>query len=149
MTLLRFQSWLASVWAGMMIAVGAIAAPSLFGALDRVSAGKGAGRIFTIEAKVSLGLAMLLFAIERRRVRALNEAGQPLSTMSGNLLLILGALFLAIFGEFVLHPMIEDAKAGLQTSLSFGALHGISASLYWLRVVLVAVLAWRLTEQRA
>ena len=57
----------------------------------------------------------------------------------------LGALFLAIFGEFVLHPMIEAAKAGEPTALSFGVLHGVSSALYWLRTVLVGSLAWRLT----
>jgi uncharacterized membrane protein YhaH (DUF805 family) len=149
MKLLRFQSWLASVWAGMLIATGGIAAPSLFLVLDRVSAGRGAGQIFTIEAKVSLGLAMLLLMLERRRLRDLSESGHALSAMSGNLLLILAALFLAILGEFVLHPMIEAAKQGQVSGLSFGALHGISASLYWLRTVLVATLAWRTTGLRS
>lgn len=149
MKLLRFQTWLAAVWAGMMLAVGGLAAPSLFAVLERQMAGKAAGRIFTLEAKVSLALAMVLFLIERRRVRDLAESGQMTTAMTGNLLLILGALFLAIFGEFVIHPMIEAAKAGQHTALPFGALHGVSSVLYWLRAVLVACLAWRLTANRA
>ena len=44
--------------------------------------------------------------------------------------------------------VIEAAKAGQATLLSFGALHGVSAALYWLKAVLVAILAWRLTGQR-
>ena len=40
---------------------------------------------------------------------------------------------------------IEAAKAGQATALSFGALHGISATLFWLKALLVGVLAWRLT----
>lgn len=145
MKLQRFQSWLAAVWAGIMFAVGGLAAPSLFMVLERQLAGQAAGRIFTLEAKLSLGLAMVLFVIERRRVRDLAESGQTTTVMTGNLLIILGALFLAIFGEFVLHPMIEAAKAGQATPLSFGALHGVSSLLYWLRAVLVGCLAWRLT----
>lgn len=147
MTLLRWQSWLAAVWAGMTIAVGGVAAPALFMVLEREMAGRGAGRIFTLEAKISLGFAMLLFLLERRRIRDAIEAGQPQSQMSGNLLLTLSALFLVIVGEFALHPMIEAAKAGQPTPLSFGALHGVSSLLYWVRAVLIGVLAWRLTER--
>ncbi len=145
MRLQRFQSWLAAVWAGIMLAVGGLAAPSLFMVLERQLAGQAAGRIFTLEAKLSLGLAMVLFMIERRRTRDLADSGEASAAMTGNLLIILGTLFLAIFGEFVLHPMIEAAKAGQATPLSFGALHGISSLLYWLRAVLVGCLAWRLT----
>lgn len=143
--LLRFQAWLAAVWAGVILAVGGIAAPALFMGLERELAGKAAGRIFTLEAKASLGLAIVLFMIERRRVRDLAESGQTTTVMTGNLLLVLAALFLTIFGEFVLHPLIEAAKAGQPTALSFGALHGVSSVLFWLRAVSVGLLAWRLT----
>ena len=148
MKLLRFQSWLAGIWAGVIIAVGAVAAPTLFAMLERQVAGQGAGRIFGVEARLSLAFAVILFVIERRRVRDLLEGGAKISVVSPNLLLTLSALFLTIFGEFALHPMIEAAKAGQATLLSFGALHGVSAALYWLKAVLVAILAWRLTGQR-
>ena len=146
MKLLRFQSWLAGLWAGMVLAVGGVAAPSLFMVLEREMAGKGAGRIFTTEARLSLAFSILIFLIERRYVRDLVEQGVKISAVTANLLLVLGALFLTVFGEFALHPMIEAAKAGQPTSLSFGALHGISASLFWLKAVLVCSLAWRLTS---
>jgi len=148
MKLLRFQSWLAGVWAGVAIAIGGLAAPGLFSVLERELAGRAAGRLFTLEAKLSLAFAIVLFVIERRRVRDLLEQGAKQSAVTGNLLLILAALFLAIFGEFALHPMIESAKAGQATALSFGALHGLSAGLYWVRAVLIACLAWRLTATR-
>jgi hypothetical protein len=148
MKLLRFQTWLAGVWVGLIVATGGLAAPSLFMVLERELAGKAAGRIFTLEAKLSLAFAVLSFAIERRRVRDLVESGVNTTVMTSNLLLILGALFLTIFGEFVLHPMIEAAKAGQHTALSFGALHGISASLFWVRALLVGSLAWRLTANQ-
>lgn len=148
MKLLRFQSWLAGIWAGVIIAVGAVAAPTLFATLERQVAGQGAGRIFGVEARLSLAFAVILFVIERRRVRDLLEGGAKIRVVSPNLLLTLSALFLTIFGEFALHPMIEAAKAGQATLLSFGALHGVSAALYWLKAVLVTSLAWRLTGQR-
>jgi len=143
--LLRLQVWLAGLWAGIVVAVGGVAAPSLFSVLERTQAGLGAGRIFTNEARLSLAMAMVLFALERRRVRDLAEAGLTPKVMTGNLLLVLGVLFLTVFNEFGLHPAIEAAKAGIPTRLSFGALHGLSASLFWLKAVLVLTLAWRLT----
>jgi len=147
MKLLRAQTWLAGLWAGLIVGVGAISAPSLFSVLERAQAGQGAGRIFAVEAKVSLALAIILFALERRRVRDLAEAEGGSASMTVQLLLVLGALFLTVFGQFALHPMIEAAKAGQSTPLSFGALHGISAGMFWLKGVLVMVLAWRLTGQ--
>jgi hypothetical protein len=146
---LRFQAFLACAWAGVLLAVGGLSAPSLFAVLERTQAGMGAGRIFSNEARLSLAMAMLLFVIERRRVRDLAEAehnlGQTTQVMTGNLLLVLAALFLTVFGEFVLHPLIEAAKAGQPTRLSFGALHGISAVLFWVKAVAVISLGWRLT----
>ena len=148
-TLMRAQVVLACLWAGAILAVGGLAAPSLFAVLDKANAGLGAGRIFSNEARLSLALAMVLFMLERRRVRDLAEAGLTPKVMTGNLLLVLGALFLTVFNEFGLHPAIEAAKAGIPTRLSFGALHGLSASLYWVKALLVLALSWRLTSTLA
>ncbi len=147
--LLRLQAFLACAWAGVLLAVGGLAAPSLFSVLERAQAGMGAGRIFSNEARLSLALAMVLFVIERRRVRDLAESGQTTQVLTGNLLLVLAALFLTVFGEFVLHPLIEAAKAGQATRLSFGALHGISAVLFWVKAVAVISLGWRLTAAQS
>jgi hypothetical protein len=147
--LLRFQAFLACAWAGVLLAVGGLAAPSLFVVLERAQAGMGAGRIFSNEARLSLAMAMVLFVIERRRVRDLAESGQTTQVMTSNLLLVLAALFLTVFGEFVLHPLIEAAKAGQPTRLSFGALHGISAVLFWVKAVVVISLGWRLTATQS
>ena len=143
----RAQTLLAGLWAGLIVGVGAVAAPSLFAVLDRPLAGAGAGRIFTVEARISLFVAIVLFVLERRRVRALAAAqgGSGGVAMTTNLLLVLGALFFTVFGEFALRPMMDAAKNGLPTALSFGALHGVSAVLFGLKGLLVIVLAWRLT----
>lgn len=145
MKLQRLQTAVAGLWAGLLLGVGGVSAPSLFMVLDRPLAGLGAGRIFATEARLSLFIAVLLYVLERRRVRDLAESGATGSVLTGNLLLMLGALFLTIFGQFALHPMIEAAKAGEATLLSFGALHGISAALFWIKTLCVVVLAWRLT----
>ncbi len=142
----RLQQVLAAMWAGILLAVGGIAAPSLFAVLDRSLAGLAAGRIFAIEAYVSLVLAVALFFIERQRTRqAARQAGQ--SVMSAELMLVMGALFATVLGHFALSPMIVAAKAG-QGSLSFGTLHAMSSSLFLFKGVLVLALAWRLTGRR-
>ncbi len=147
MNVVRVQSLVSALWAGLLLAVGGVAAPSLFAVLERQAAGTGAGQIFQMEARISLGVAIMLFVLERRRVRDLVEEGHSTSAMSATLLMALGALFLTVFGGFVLHPLIQAAKAGQPTALSFGALHGISAGLYWAKVLLVLVLAWRLSAR--
>ena len=141
--IVRIQSLLAGLWSGALLAIGGVAAPALFSVLERQQAGTGAGQIFHIEARLSLAFAILLFVLERRRVRDEVEQGASQSAMSANLLLVLGALFLTVLGGFALQPMIQAAKAGEPTALSFAALHGISASIYWLKALLVLVLAWR------
>ena len=143
----RIQSMLAGLWAGALLAIGGVAAPALFSVLERQQAGAGAGQIFHIEARLSLAFAILLFALERRRVRDEVEQGASQSAMSANLLLVLGALFLTVLGGFALQPMIQAAKAGEPTALSFAALHGISAAIYWLKGLMVLVLAWRMTAR--
>lgn len=142
----RLQQLLSAIWAGILLAVGGMAAPSLFAVLDRSLAGLAAGRIFAIEAYVSLVLAMVLFFIERQRTRqAALQAGQSL--MSTELMLVMGALFATVLGHFALSPMIVAAKVG-QGSLSFGTLHAMSSSLFLVKGVLVLALAWRLTGRR-
>lgn len=144
MNVLRLQAVVSGLWAGLLVAVGGVAAPSLFAVLERQAAGTGAGQIFHVEARISLALAILMFVLERRRVRDLVESGQSTSAMSATLLMALGALFLTLLGGFVLSPMMQAAKAGQATALSFVALHGMSATLYWVKALLVLVLAWRL-----
>lgn len=142
----RLQLLLAASWVGILVAVGGVAAPSLFAVLDRAVAGLAAGRIFAIEAYVSLALAMVLFVIERQRSRhAATQQGT--SVMSAEVLLILGALFATVLGHFALSPMIVAAKAG-EGRFSFGALHAASSSLFLFKGLLVLALAWRLTGRR-
>jgi len=138
----RLQTILAALWAGILVGTGGMAAPSLFSALDRSLAGLAAGRIFALEAHVSLALAMVLFFVERQRAR---QPGQ--SVMSAELLLVLGALFATVAGHFALSPLIVAAKAG-QGNLSFGTLHAMSSGLFVLKGLMVLALAWRLTGRR-
>jgi len=59
--------------------------------------------------------------------------------------LALGAVFCTVAGYFALQPLMAAARAG-QGTLSFGQLHAISAAFYALKLVLVALLAWRVAS---
>lgn len=133
----------AGAWAGVLACIGAIAAPAAFAMLARADAGKFVGRVFMVEAYLSLVLAVLLFLTERRRTRNAAEAGVG-SLLSANLVLLLGTLFCTVAGYFAIEPMMEAARLG-QGRWTVGALHAVSVSLFMLKAVLVLVLAWRLT----
>ena len=141
----RLARLLAGLWAGLLVGLGAIGAPAGFAVTTVEIAGRTAGRMFAIEAHVSLAVAVILLLLNRKTVLA--EPDQPPTpALSTNLLLVLGTLFCTIVGYFVLQPMMAAARAG-EGSLSFGALHGLSAGLFALKGLLVLALAWRLTAR--
>ena len=138
----RLAVLLAGLWAGVLLCIGALAAPAAFSVLARPDAGRFVNRLFEHEAYVSIAVAIVLFAIERQRSRDAAAAGTG-SVFSANLILLLGTLFCTVAGYFAVQPMLEAARAG-QGALSFGALHAISAGFFVLKGLLVLVLAWRL-----
>jgi hypothetical protein len=141
-TVLRqVRTLVAAVWMGLVLTLAAVAAPVLFAGLERVEAGRLAGNLFRIEAHVALGLAVVLFLLERRLAGLRAPAGQG-SALSVNLMLVLGALFCTVLGYFALQPLMEAARAG-QGRWSFGALHGVSSSLFALKGLLLLALVWR------
>ena len=142
----RFAALIAGLWAGILLCIGAIAAPAAFAMLARADAGRLVGRLFEQEAYLSLGVAIVLVAIERQRSRDAATAGQG-SVFSTPLILLLGALFCTVAGHFALLPMLAAARAGTGT-VSFGTLHTVSAGFFVLKGLLVLTLAWRLTSFR-
>ena len=140
----RFAAVVAGLWAGILLCIGAIAAPSAFATLVPADAGRVVARMFMQEAYLSLGVAIVLFVIERQRTRQVAAAGAG-SVFSLNLVLLLGTLFCTIAGYFAVQPMMAAARAG-QGSVSFMTLHAVSASLFTLKGLLVLALAWRLSS---
>lgn len=138
---------LAALWAGALLVIGGMAAPAGFAVATPEIAGRIAGRLFSQEARLGLGVAAVLALLLRhhaRRVRAL-QPSSPLFSME--LMLVLGAVFCTVAGYFAVQPMMVAARAGEGGTLSFGALHGISAGFFGLKAVLVLALAWRLTRR--
>ena len=141
----RLAAWVAGLWAGILIGIGFIAAPAAFSVAPPDIAGAIGGRFFATEANLSLVLAVVLFIFLRRIANDDAHAsmiGRRTSLFSTDMLLVVGALFCTVIGYFVVLPLMETARAG-QGSLSFGALHGLSAGAFGLKTLLVAALAWR------
>jgi hypothetical protein len=133
----RLATLLATLWAGSLVTVCAIAAPTAFAVLeDRSLAGAVAGRLFQIETWVgaAFALAVTFLLYGRRgiipRIEALLialTAGAPLAS------------------ELVLGPMMQSARAAGDMA-RFGAMHGASALLFALACVGALALAWRLSR---
>jgi hypothetical protein len=140
----RFAAVVAGLWAGILLCIGAFAAPSAFAVLPSADAGRVVARIFAQEAYLSLGAAIVLFTIERQRSRSDAAAGRG-SVFSANLVLLLGTLFCTVAGYFAIQPMMAAARAG-QGTVSFMTLHAVSSSFFALKGLLVLALAWRLTR---
>lgn len=144
----RGAAWLSGIWGGLLLGVGFIGAPAGFAVTTAEIAGRTAGRMFGIEAYVSLGAAVVLLMLTRRSASDHQPGQAALSAVNTNLFLVLGTLFCTVAGYFVIQPMMAAARTG-QGSLSFGALHGFSAGFYGLKALLVLTLAWRLAARPA
>ncbi|HWP17713.1 MAG TPA: DUF4149 domain-containing protein [Burkholderiaceae bacterium] len=138
---LRLRAWLSGLAAGMVVTIGAVAAPSLFALLERAQAGLVAGRLFQIEAHASLVAAVVLLLVERR-IAARRAAQGRGSLFSPEMALVLGALFCTVAGYFALQPMMAEARLG-QGRFGFGQLHAVSSAFFLLKGVLWLALAWR------
>ena len=144
MTAHRLRVLLPALWAGLLLTVALIATPAPFATLATHDAGRVVARILAQEAYASLAFAVVLYVLERRHGRSDAAQGRG-SVLSGNLLLVFGALFCTVAGYFAIQPMMEAARAG-QPGPSFMTLHAASTGLYALKAILVAVLAWRVTR---
>lgn len=144
----RLQALLAALWGGFLLCVAFAAAPSAFAVLDRANAGLFVGRLFSVEAKVSLAVALVLLLLERRIARDAVESGGARNVFSAELLLPAVALFCTIAGYYGLQPLMADARAGSGVA-SFAALHGASLAFFAVKGLAVLALGWRLSRPRS
>jgi hypothetical protein len=141
----RLRVLLPALWAGVLFAIAAFAAPDAFALLPRTDAGTVANRLFAQEAYFSLLLGIVLFLMERGVALRAAESGRG-SVFSANLVLLLGTLFCTVAGYFAVEPMMAAARAG-HGGLPFGVLHGISSGFFALKGLLVLALAWRVAAR--
>ncbi len=140
--LLRWAVGVSGAWLGLLMCLAFIAAPAAFAVLDKPLAGALAGRLFAQEAAVS-ALLSVVFVMGLRRVVEYEAGPQPMAS-DKRLWLVLGVLTCTVVGYYGLQPMMAAARAG-QGPLSFGALHGLSAAFFGLKMLLLAALTWRLS----
>jgi hypothetical protein len=139
---LRWCALLAAAWLGLLAAVAAIGTPSAFGAVPASEAGRVVAKMLAREAQASLILGVVLALLVRAHIRQRATDGQAGGAFSLELGLSLGALFCTAAGYYGIQPWMSDARTGAG-HFSFAQLHAASAAFYGLKVLLVAVLAWR------
>lgn len=144
MRLQFLASNLAALWAGTLIAVGFISAPIIFKMMpdQRQFAGLIAGETFTAVTYVALFLGAIILIT----VRKINkDAG--FHTPNAPLLWVLAALMLAITGEFIIHPMINELKAQAGSAHpEFEKMHLISTAAYAMQIACTLALSWSLRK---
>ncbi len=144
----RVQALMAGLWAGLVLTLGALTAPRLFALLPRADAGRVAGDLFGLEARLSLALGVVMILLERRRHE--DDPARGVSVMGPRMLMALAVIFLTVMAEYVLRPMLDAARQTQgAVSDTFVWLHGVSAVLFVLKAVLLLVLAWQAAERGA
>lgn len=133
---------MAGAWAGLVAGVGFVAAPVLFATLVREDAGRVVSRLFAIDATIGLVVGGVLLVLCLQLAR--RDAEHGASRFSGEMVLVLAALFCVVAGHYAMEPMIESARRG-EGRPSFAVLHGVATAFFLLKFVAVAALAWRLT----
>lgn len=151
----RLRLLLITFWVGSLWAIGYIVAPTLFATLaDRALAGTIAGRLFRIEAWVTVVCSLLLIGMSLRTASRQDFAGEgnvPVaranSTRKTVIWLAAGMLACTLMGYFALQPFMstlrEAAQGGVmneEARKQFGMLHGVASVFYLIQSVLGIVL---------
>lgn len=141
MFFMRLERLLLSLWVGVMVGVGYIAAPVLFKTLDdRKLAGGLAGEMFYIVMLIGLVIGGILVLLRYK-----DESISFFKQWRGWILLFM--LTLVAVSMFVLQPMIVEVKAagitaGSDNAKTFGMLHGMSSLVYMATVLAGCVLIY-------
>lgn len=141
----------ATLWVGVLWAIGYVVAPTLFHTLsDRSLAGSLAGQFFRIVAWIGMGCAayLLIYLLVREGARALKAAV---------FWLVVAMLLLVLAGHFGITPIIAKLRAEafpreVMESVvrdRFVAWHGISSVLYLVQSALGIALVTQLFKRQA
>ncbi len=116
------------LWAGSLWSLAWVTTTLFYSQSDRHLAGVLAGKLFSIETYVGLGVALLALLQRERGKFAGGYAAAGLLAVN----------------EWGLRPVMQSARAhGTAAGLSFGAWHGVSALLYLLACLAVLLLVWK------
>ncbi len=128
----RIAGLLLALWAGSLVTVCTVAAPSLFAVLERSQAGRVAGRLFFIETLIGVVAAALIFVLQRMGGFVIPRAA---------IVAIVIASLAPLTSELVLGPLMQAARAAGDMA-RFGALHGFSALLFATACVSAVTALW-------
>ena len=135
----RFGVMLAALWWGSLSAVGFLVVPMLFVHLPTpAAAGQMAARLFTGQAWLSIGCAMLLLMV-------FNKKESPAQSEYGLLAikLIVAGLFLALLVEFGVAPRIVNARSN---GGDLKLWHALGSAMYLAQWVCAGFVLWRLSR---
>jgi hypothetical protein len=141
----RLRRLLPGLWCGVLLAIALIATPAASGALDRATFGAVARAVFAREAPASLVFGVLILMLERRAALDRHQAAGT-SQFSVEMVLALGALFCTVAGYYGLEPLMERARSGAATALTFMQWHAVSLAFFGAKGLLALALAWRATR---
>jgi hypothetical protein len=128
----RIAAVLLALWAGSLVTVCAVVAPTLFALLERSNAGQVAARLFFIETLIGVAVAIAVFIAQR--------AGGVVLPRPAAIAIIVGALA-PVSSEVILGPMMQAARSAGNMA-RFGALHGVSAVLFVIACVSAVLAVW-------
>lgn len=125
----RWMIALASVWLGLQIMAGYVAAPFLFKALPKLQAGAIAGELFNVVSYSGLAVWGIIYLMNKKELKKTN-------INYGTMKLIWALLVALSVNQFLITPVIEAHKNHTENWLlsiiggSFGAWHGVSSLIY-------------------
>ena len=136
MLAMRARLLIACLWAGSLWAVGYLVAPTLFITLpDQVLAGTIAGKLFRVEAWLSVVCGIVLIT--------LCYFHAPDGRLKKLLVLSVGMLLCTLVGYFGIQPFMaslrEATVGGVITTdakTQFGILHGVASGIYFIQSLL-------------
>ena len=147
---IAFRTILITLWVGSLCTVGYLVAPVLFATLsDSVLAGTIAGKIFRVEAWVSIVLGLSLAGL-------IGQTVDDADVKKSCIVLALVMLGCTVVGYFCLQPFMATLRAaapqGILTGnarLQFGMLHGVASALYLVQSVVGVVLLLKISRERS
>lgn len=145
------RSVILTLFVGSTWTIGYLVAPVLFSTLpDRALAGAVAGRLFQLEAWISLACALVLLLLLRWPKSATNEHKKG----DGRALVLICAIAAcSLVGYFGLQPFMAALRASAAATggvmppdmrTQFGVLHGIASAIYLAKSLLGLLLVVRL-----
>jgi hypothetical protein len=128
----------AALWWGSVTVIGFLVVPMLFSYLPTAAmAGNMAARLFSAEAWIALGCAMLLLLASRSAAE-----GNRMDWARGALVFVIAGVLLALLSEFAVAPRIV-ARQNLQLW------HGIGSAMYVAQWLCASVVLWKVTPLKS